>query len=199
MWVLPLAHVNEIFELLCLRCRKLESSSLRNPGAERFGFRVNGLLVELHSLFDRSKSHAVVIEARLAMVIKHRRRHMHDLRVVGFRGGSQADEAVAEAGASLLIQLLVNAAVHPVAGDDEVGFRFCEDTFQSLMQVRSWKTAAGMVILTKSGDGFTGDSRIDDGKTPLRIFLHQPRIEICHIISRLGDAVTKDEDGFFIF
>ena len=61
------------------------------------------------------------------------------------------------------IKFFVDAAIHAVACNDEVGICFGEDSLQSFEETRPRKSSTSVVFFAQSGNRFAAQPAVDDG------------------------------------
>jgi hypothetical protein len=112
---------------------------------------------------------------------------------LGSRGVDLVDEAVD----ALLIldeaavgKRVVDAIVHAVAGDDEIGLDLAEGAGEALGDIGSGE---GMGRLGEAGDAFGGKAQSDDcGSVAVN---GERGLEVDDVVSGVGDGVAEEEDA----
>lgn len=92
----------------------------------------------------------------------------------------------------------IDAVVHAIAGEHEVGSGFFQQCIEAGMQVRAGKRAVGVAGFGEAADGFAGHAEIEHFEFPLRVGLQKERLEAIHVIAGIGDAVADDDDAFHL-
>ena len=131
-----------------------------------------------------------VIRAGTAVV--ERRREVDDLRPCLLNFVVELFDPGLVGGETGVVERQIDAAVHPVAGDDEIGLHHREDACETLMDIGTGKLAAGMPLLREPGAGL---AREPDGDHIARqpLGLHPGR-ERRHPATVVGDAVAENAD-----
>ena len=127
-------------------------------------------------------------------LVVDRRRDVNDLGTGLLDGGVQFFHAGFELREPALVERLIDAAVHAIAGDDEIGPRDTEYAVETLGQVRPRKLSAGMPLLRESRHGLTRQADIDElGRHALRF---HPCVHNGNPTAAVGDRVAKHDDPF---
>ena len=128
--------------------------------------------------------------------IKRRRGHVHELCAGRFNLRAQLEHSFAELRRTFLSVRIIDAVVHPVAGDDEVGLRLRQHAVEPLMQIGPGKTAARMAGLGKSGDRLARQTEIDELDLAVGEFRHGIRLDAFDVMTAVRDAVAEEDDAF---
>ena len=131
-----------------------------------------------------------VIRAGAAVV--DRRREMDDFRACLLHLLVELLHARLVGGQTGFVERQIDAAVHPVASDDEIGLHHRENARQALVDIGAGELATGMTLL---GEPRAGLAREPDGDHVARqpLGLHPGR-ERRHPATVVGDAVAEDAD-----
>ena len=108
--------------------------------------------------------HRVVVElVLLRREVVDRRRDKVDLLHPGLPAAvHEIGHALLEGGKPALVERLVDAVVHPVAGEHDLGLRFLQEAVESLGQARAGKLAAGVTLLAQPGQRLARQAEADD-------------------------------------
>ena len=131
-----------------------------------------------------------VIRAGTAVV--DRRREVDDLRPALLHLVVELLHSGLVGGETGVVEWQIDAAVHPVAGDDEIGLHHGEDASEPLVDIGAGELAGGMPLLREPGAGL---AREPDGDHIARqpLGLHPGR-ERRHPATVVGDAVAENTD-----
>ncbi|MBT3470023.1 MAG: hypothetical protein HN467_11930, partial [Opitutae bacterium] len=135
----------------------------------------------------------VVIELWIGPVVDGRG-HEHDLRPLSLRLLLQELHALLVLGEAFLIEWHVNAAVDPVAGDDEVGLQGLQRTAQALVQVGTREPVPDMPRLGQTGYRFARYALVHHLRAELGMVDRQPPFEKNNVLTSVGDAVSKENE-----
>ena len=107
----------------------------------------------------------------------------------------QTSDAVAELGEARFVERKVDAVVHPVARQDQVGLQSAQDTPQPLMDVGTRKGPAGMPDLRQPRGRLARQPQIEDLGSVIGLYRPESRLEELHPFAPVGDAVAKHHDA----
>jgi hypothetical protein len=104
----------------------------------------------------------------------------------------QALHALLEFREAALVERMVDAAVHPIAGEHEVGPRDAEHAVDAFGHVRPRKPPVGVTWLRQAGDRLARQSHVDHlGREALRL---HPGGEVGHPAAVVRDAVAENDN-----
>jgi hypothetical protein len=121
---------------------------------------------------------------------------VNDFGAGGLDFGAEFFDALAVFGEPLFIEGEIDAAIHAVAGEDEIGFHEREDAVEALVQPGAWKFAVGVSVFAEATDGFAGEAAIDDVEMAIGELGEKEGLEEIGVLAGVGDAVTEEEDAF---
>lgn len=106
-------------------------------------------------------------------------------------------DAVLEGAGAIGAERVVDAIIHAVACEDELGGGFFEDATETFVDVGSWKLASGVAGFAQAGGGFAGEAERDDGVCFAWVLRDHGGLDDLDVAAGLGDAVTEKDDAFF--
>lgn len=92
---------------------------------------------------------------------------------------------------------VVDAIIHAVAREDELGRGFFEDATETFMHGGPWERASGVAGFAEAGGGFAGEAEWDNGVFVLGVVRDHGGLDDLDVAAGLGDAVTEKDDAFF--
>lgn len=90
---------------------------------------------------------------------------------------------------------IVDAVVHAIAGEDEVGLDLGEGAIEAFVEVGSRELAAGVAGFGKAGNGFAGEAEIDDVEFEGWILAARVGFEEFNVFPAVGDAVAEEKNA----
>ncbi len=121
---------------------------------------------------------------------------MDDLGTGGADFFPELDDAILIGGEAIVREREVDAVVHAVAGDDEVGFGLGEYAVEAFVEIRAGEFAAGVAFLGEAGDGFAGEAEVEEFECEIRVFGDEGGFDVCDVGATVGDAVAEEDDAF---
>ena len=113
----------------------------------------------------------------------------------GGHRGAQAVHAVAKFREALLGQGKIDAVVHAIAGQDDVGLGLGEDAGEPLVEIGPGKLAAGVAGFRETRDRLARQAEADDFTAPTGDAETDDGFDEIHVGSAVGDAVAEDDDA----
>ena len=126
--------------------------------------------------------------------VEDRGRQMEDVGPGGLRLGSEELDTLAVGGEPLLAEWVVDAVVHAVAGDDEVGLRLREDPVEPLVQVRPGEGPAGVAGLAQARDRFARQADVEELGRHGGVPEPQGRLDVFDVLAGVRDAIAEEDD-----
>ena len=121
---------------------------------------------------------------------------MDDLGTGGGDFFPEFDNALLIGGEAIVGEREVDAVVHAVAGDDEVGFGLGEYAVEAFVEIRAGEFAAGVAFLGEAGDGLAGEAEVEEFECEIRVFGDEGGFDVCDVGATVGDAVAEENDAF---
>ena len=122
--------------------------------------------------------------------VEGRRGDEDELGTAGFDFFDEALDAFLVGDEAVVGEGVVDAIVHAVAGDDEVGFGFGEGAVEALGDVGSWEGVAGF---GESGDALGAEADGDDfGSVSLKV---KGGLQVGDEVAGIGDGVAEEDDA----
>ena len=128
--------------------------------------------------------------------IKDGGREVDDLGTGGCDFFAEFGDAFLMGGEAFVGEREVDAVVHAVAGDDEVGFGLREDAVEAFVEIRAWEFAAGVTFLGEARDGFAGEAEVEEFECEIRVFGDEGGFDVSDVGATVGDAVAEEDDAF---
>ena len=96
---------------------------------------------------------------------------------------------------ALGIEGLIDAIVHPIAGDDQIGLGLFQRPVETLRKIRTGKCAARMVRLRQTRYRLAGQSDIDEFEDLIGRISKQVSVDGVHIPARIRDAIPQKHNA----
>ncbi len=128
--------------------------------------------------------------------IKDGGREVDDLGAGGSDFFTKFGDAFLMGGEAFVREREVDAVVHAVAGDDEVGFGLGEDAVEAFVEIRAREFAAGVTFFGETGDGFAGEAEVEEFECEIRVFGDEGGFDVSDVGAAVGDAVAQENDAF---
>ena len=106
----------------------------------------------------------------------------------------QARHAVAKFREAFFGEGKINPIVHPVAGDHDIGFRLCKDAREPFVEIGPGKFSAGVPRFGQAGDGFAGETEVDDFALPAGRARADDGLDEIDVGSGVGNTVAEEDD-----
>ncbi len=106
------------------------------------------------------------------------------------------DDAILIGGEAIVREREVDAVVHAVAGDDEVGFGLGEYAVEAFVEIRTGEFAAGVTFFGEARDGLAGEAEVEEFEFEIGVFGDEGGFDVCDVGATEGDAVAKENDAF---
>ena len=106
-------------------------------------------------------------------------------------------EAVLEGAGAFGAERVVDAIIHAVAGEDELGSGFFEDATETFMHGGPWELASGVAGFAQARGGFAGEAEWNDRIFFARVLRDHGGLDDLDVAAGLGDAVTEKDEAFF--
>ena len=121
---------------------------------------------------------------------------MQDLRAGSGDLGAQLDHAFAVGTGARLVERVVDAVVHAVAGDDQLRFHRGEHAIEPLVQIGARELAVGMAFFRKARNGLARQAEVEHLPGRVRMISEERRLDNLHVGAAVGDAVAKEQQAF---
>src|SRR5207245_1088083 len=125
---------------------------------------------------------------------KDRRGEVDDPGAGGFYIFVELDHAGAEAREAVFAEGLVDAVVHAVAGEDQVGPGPGQHAVEALVQVGAGELAVGVAFFAEAGNGLAGEAAVNDLEGAIGEAKEKLRFDVVDVLAALGDTVAEEED-----
>ena len=127
--------------------------------------------------------------------IEDGRREENDRGAGGDDRGVQPVDALAKRGEAIFGEGKINAVVHAVAGDDEVGLGLRQHAAETFAEIGAGKFSAGVTGFGEAGNGFAGKPEVDDLAAPIGGAGVDHGLDEVHIRPAEGDAVPEEQNA----
>ena len=145
--------------------------------------------------------HAVVVDRILRAIVRsiQRRCDDDDLRAGANTGEAQLDDAVLEGELTRSVERLIDSVVNPIAGDDERRLELGEHATETLMQIGTRETAAGVAGLGETRGRLAREAHVHDRRPTHALLCANGGLDVDRPVAAVSDAVAKEEDARFKF
>ena len=106
-------------------------------------------------------------------------------------------DTVLEGAGAFGAERVVDAIIHAVAGEDELGGGFFEDATETFVHGGPWELASGVAGFAQAGGGFAGEAERDNGVFFAWVLRDHGGLDDLDVAAGLSDAVTEKDEAFF--
>ena len=128
--------------------------------------------------------------------IKYGGREVDDLGTGGSDFFTKFGDAFLMGGEAFVGEREVDAVVHAVAGDNEVGFGLGEDAVEAFVEIRAGEFATGVAFFGEARDGLAGEAEVEEFECEIRVFGDEGGFDVCDVGAAVGDAIAEEDDAF---
>ncbi len=106
-------------------------------------------------------------------------------------------DAVLEGAGAFGAERVVDAIIHAVAREDELGGGLFEDATETFVHGGPWELASGVAGFAQAGGGFAGEAEWNDSVFFARVLRDHGGLDDLDVAAGLSDTITQKDEAFF--